>query len=66
MGALIEINTDGLAKLAETVCHGLGFTAFGNKKMADAEAYTAIKQAETETQVAILNLKREEELLVIY
>lgn len=37
MGALIEINTDGLAKLAETVCHGLGITAFGNKKMADAE-----------------------------
>ena len=62
MGALLEINTDGLAKLAETVCHGLGITAFGNKKMADAEAYTAIKQAETETQVAILNLKREEEV----
>lgn len=30
--------------------------------MADAEAYAAIKQAETETQVAILNLKREAEI----
>lgn len=30
--------------------------------MADAEAYAAIKRAEVETQVAILNLKREEEV----
>lgn len=62
MGALIDINIDGLAKLAETICHGLGITAYGNKKMADAEAYAAIKKAETETQVAILNLKKEEEV----
>ena len=62
MGAFIEFNTDGLAKLAETICHGLGITAYGHKKMADAEAYAAIKRAETETQVAILNLKREEEI----
>lgn len=62
MGALIEINTDGLAKLADTICYGLGITAYGNKKMADSEAYTAIKQAEVETQVAILKLKREEEV----
>lgn len=62
MSALIELNTDGLAKLADTICHGLGITAYGNKRMADAEAYAAIKQAEVETQVAILNLKREEEV----
>ena len=62
MGALIDINIDGLAKLAETICHGIGITAYGNKKMADAEAYAAIKKAETETQVAILNLKKEEEV----
>jgi len=62
MGALIEFNTDGLAKLADTICHGFGITAYGNKKMADAEAYAAIKRAETETKVAILNLKKEEEV----
>lgn len=26
MGALIEINTDGLAKLGETICYSLGLT----------------------------------------
>lgn len=31
MSALIELNTDGLAKLADTICHGLGITAYGNK-----------------------------------
>lgn len=62
MGALIELNTDGLAKLADTICHALGITAYGNKKMADAEAYAAIKQAEVEAQVEILKLKREEEV----
>ena len=62
MSALIEFNTDGLAKLADTIFHGLGITAYGNKKMADAEAYAAIKQAKTEKQIAILNLKKEEEV----
>ena len=49
MGALIEINTDGLAKLGETICYSLGLTAYGRKKMANAESYAAIKQAETDT-----------------
>ena len=44
MGALIEINTDGLAKLGETICYGTGLAAFGRKKMANAEAYAAMKQ----------------------
>ena len=47
MGAIVEINTDGLAKLGETICYSLGLTAFGRKKMANAESYAAIKQAET-------------------
>ena len=51
MGALIDVNTDGLAKLGEVISYGLGLTAFGRKKMADAESYAAIKQAETNTQV---------------
>lgn len=62
MGALIEINTDGLAKLGETICYGIGLAAFGRKKMANAEAYTAIKQAETETKVEFLKLKGQEEI----
>ena len=62
MGALIEINTDGLAKLGETICYSLGLTAYGHKKMANAESYAAIKQAETDTQVQLLKLKGEEEV----
>ena len=62
MGALIEINTDGLAKLGETICYSLGLTAYGRKKMANAESYAAIKQAETDTQVQLLKLKGEEEV----
>ncbi|MFK2125286.1 DUF2806 domain-containing protein [Bacteroides fragilis] len=62
MGALIEINTDGLAKLGETICYGTGLAAFGRKKMANAEAYAAIKQAETEVKVELLKLKGQEEI----
>lgn len=62
MGAIVEINTDGLAKLGETICYSLGLTAFGRKKMANAESYAAIKQAETNTQVQLLKLKGEEEI----
>ena len=64
MGALIElnVNTNGLAKLAETVFHGLGITAYGNKKVADAEAYATIKRVETEAKVEILKLKNNEEV----
>lgn len=62
MGALIEINTDGLAKLGETICYGIGLAAFGRKKMANVEAYAAIKQAETETKVEFLKLKGQEEI----
>lgn len=66
MGALIEINTDGLAKLGETICYSLGLTAYGRKKMANAESYAEIKQAETNTQVRLLMLKGEEEEVANY
>lgn len=62
MGALIDINTDGLAKLGEIICYSLGLTAYGRKKMANAESYAAKKQAETDTQVQLLKLKGEEEV----
>lgn len=62
MGSLIEINTDGLAKLGETICYGLGLTAFGCRKMADAESYATIKQVETATKIELLKLKKDEEI----
>lgn len=43
MGALIEINTDGLAKFCDTIFYGLGLTAWGRKKMAKAESYSSDK-----------------------
>jgi len=60
--SLVEINTDGLAKLGETIFHGLGITAYGNKKLADAEQYAAIKKVETETKVELLKLKGQSEI----
>lgn len=63
MGALIEVNTDGLAKLGETIFYSLGLTAYGRKKMANAESYAALKQAETDTQVQLLKLKGEDEIV---
>lgn len=32
MAALVEVNTDGLAKLAETISYALGGTARGERK----------------------------------
>lgn len=62
MGVNIAINTDGLAKLAETICYGTGLTAHGKKKIADAESYATIQKAKTETEVEILKLKGEDEV----
>lgn len=62
MGSLIEINTEGLAKLVETICNATGLTAYGRKKMADAEAYTEIRKAETEAKAELLRLKGQDEV----
>lgn len=62
MGSLIEINTDGLAKLAETICYATGWTAHGRKKMADADSYAVIKQTETEAKAELLRLKGRDEV----
>lgn len=62
MGSLIEINTDGLAKLAETICYATGLTAHGRKKMADADSYAVIRQAETEAKAELLRLKGRDEI----
>lgn len=62
MGTLIEINTDGLAKLGQTIFYSTGLAAFGLRRMVNAEAYAAIKQAETEVEVELLKLKGKEEV----
>ncbi len=62
MGGLIDVNTDGLAKLGETICYSLGLAAFGRKKMANAEYYAAIKQVEANTQAELSRLKGEDEI----
>ena len=62
MGALIEFNTDGLAKMADTICYAIGWTAHGRKKMADADSYAVIKQAETEAKAELLRLKGRDEV----
>lgn len=62
MAALIEINTDGLAKLAETISFALGGTARGEMKMADAKAYAAELEAKTKNKVALIKAQGEDEL----
>lgn len=62
MAALVEINTDGLAKFAEIACHALGATARGVRKMADAKAYAAEVEAKTKNIIALIEAQGQEEL----
>ena len=62
MGALVDINTDGLAKFAETISFALGGTARGERKIADAKAYAAIVEAETKNKVALIKAQGKEAL----
>ncbi len=62
MAALIEVNTDGLAKFAETICFALGGTARGVRKMADAKAYALELEAITENKVALIKKEGKEAL----
>lgn len=62
MGALIEINTEGLAKLGEILSHATGGIARGNLKNAEAEAKAAILNAETEAKVALIKAQGQNEL----
>lgn len=64
MGKFIDINvnTDGLAKLAEIVIFALGGTARGEKKMADAKAYAMQLEAKTKNDVAMIEAQGQEAL----
>lgn len=62
MGSLIDINTDGLAKLGEVISHALGGTARGERKMAEAKAYAAELEARTKNKVALIEAQGQEAL----
>lgn len=62
MAALIEINTDGLAKFANTISFALGGTARGERKMAEAKAYAKELEARTNNNVAFIELQGQEAL----
>ncbi len=64
MDKLIDINIDfkGLDKLADTVLKAVGLTAYGAKKMADANSYIVIKDAEAKNQVDLIRLQGEEKV----
>ena len=57
MGALIEVNTDGLAKLGEILCNATGLAAFGMKKNTNAKVYDMIEIAKAENQVGVMKLE---------
>lgn len=56
MGALIEINTDGIAKLGETICNATGLSAYGYKKMANAKNYERIENSKVDTAIELEKL----------
>lgn len=60
MGALIEINTDGLAKFGETICNATGLSAYGYKKMANVKIYERIENSKVDTAIEIEKLNRED------
>lgn len=62
MAALVEINTDGLAKLADTISFALGGTARGERKMAEAKAYVAELEAKTNNKIALIKAQGEDAL----
>lgn len=59
---LFNADTDGIAKLVQTVGSWVGLEAKSRRKMADADAYAAIKNAETENAVALIKIKGEDDI----
>lgn len=64
MDALIkvEVNTDGLAKLAETFGNWTGLNARGKERMADAEAYAEVRKVDAQNAAALARLEGEERI----
>lgn len=62
MEALIEINTDGLAKLVETVGGWFGWNARAIEQNAEAEAYAAVRKVDAENAATLIRLQGEEQV----
>lgn len=62
MSALIEVNTDGLAKLAETVGGWFGWNARAIERNAEAEAYAAVRKVDAENAATLIRLQGEEQV----
>ena len=62
MGSLIEIKTDGLAKVCDLFCSVTGLKAYGMKKETDAKIYDAIEMAKAEGRIAIIEQGSKENL----
>ena len=59
MGALVDINTDGLAKFAEIVGGWLGLNARAIEHKAEAEAFAAVRKVDAENAAALARLQGE-------
>lgn len=62
MSALIEVNTDGLAKLADTVGGWLGWNANAVERMAEAESYAKVRKVDAENAAALARLQGEDQV----
>ena len=62
MGALVDINTDGLAKLAQTIGNWLGLEARAIERNAEAEAYAYVRKVDAENAANIIRLQGEEQV----
>lgn len=62
MGALVDINTDGLAKLAQIVGNWLGLEARAIERNADAEAYATVRKIDAENAATLIRLQGEEQV----
>lgn len=62
MVTLIEVKTDGLAKLAETFGNWTGLNARGKKLMADAEAYAVVRNVEAQNEATLAKIEGEERI----
>ena len=62
MSALIEVNTDGLAKLTQMIGNWLGLEARAIERNAEAEAYAAVRKVEAENATTLIRLQGEEQV----
>ena len=62
MGALVDINTEGLAKLAQTIGNWLGLEARAIERNAEAEAYAHLRNVDAENAANLARLQGEEQV----